>query len=430
MATWLEKAPSHWGATKLKRVAEINPSKSASGFDAASEQKAVFLEMDSISVTGDYNASARKPISELWDGFTYFERGDVVVAKITPCFENGKGADLSDLPTPIGFGTTELHVIRPGENLNASFLDYLIRADPIRKQGEAFMQGSAGQQRVPTSFIQDLEIALPPLSEQIIIAEHLDTKTHQIDDYVAKKRKLVDLLETQRRAVVNRAVTRGLDDDVAMRDSGVEWLGEIPAHWEEIRLRYATSYVTSGSRGWGQYYDENGHALFVRIGNLRRDSIDLDLSDTEYLTLPENAEGKRTRLQEGDIGSVGVVPDDLGEAYVNQHVALTRPRRDLVEPRWMGYALLSGMGRPQLRSQLYGGTKDGLSLADVKDVTFYVPPLDEQKRIVEHIDAQTADIDAAIERTERQIALMQQYRTSLVTEVVTGAVDVRTEVAA
>jgi type I restriction enzyme S subunit len=96
----------------------------------------------------------------------------------------------------------------------------------------------------------------------------------------------------------------------------------------------------------------------------------------------------------------------------------------------MGYALLSGMGRPQLRSQLYGGTKDGLSLADVKDVTLYVPPLDEQKRIVEHIDAQTADIDAAIERTERQLALMQQYRTSLVTEVVTGAVDVRDEVAA
>jgi len=216
----------------------------------------------------------------------------------------------------------------------------------------------------------------------------------------------------------------------AYKPSGVEWLGDIPAHWNIRRLKTLVSFVTSGSRGWAQYYSDDG-ALFIRIGNLTRTSINLDLSDIEHVVPPQGAEVERTRVRKDDvlisvtayIGSVAVVTEDIEEAYVNQHIALTRPRTDEVDSRWLGYCLLSRVGQSQFRSLLYGGTKEGLGLGDVTNLMVIVPALDEQKCITAHLDRETAKLDALIAKHERLIELLQEKRTALISHAVTKGLD-------
>jgi type I restriction enzyme S subunit len=213
-------------------------------------------------------------------------------------------------------------------------------------------------------------------------------------------------------------------------------LGEIPAHWEVKRLKFLTSLVTSGSRGWAQYYSDDG-AIFLRIGNLSRTSIELDFQDIQYVSPPRGTEGERTQVQQNDvllsitayIGSVAVVTEDIGEAYVNQHIALTRPRKEVINSRWLAYCLMSQIGQAQFGLLLYGGTKDGLGLGDVSNLYAFVTPLAEQIAVVEFINRETAKIDALIAKIREGIEKLKEYRTALISAAVTGKIDVRNEVA-
>jgi len=243
---------------------------------------------------------------------------------------------------------------------------------------------------------------------------------------------VLGLLAEKRRALITRAVTRGLDPRAPLRDSGIPWLGEIPAHWERVQLRRFTQFTTSGSRGWAEHYADSG-SLFVRIGNLTRDSIDLDLSDAQYVDPPEGSEGERTRVQPGDLlfsitaylGSIAVAPDGLEDAYVNQHIALVRldSFRGL-NPVFAGYAALSEIGQSQLVGQGYGGTKTQLALDDIRELWFPVPPVAEQLAIVGQIERDAATIAKLRSATARTIALLTERRAALIAAAVTGQIDV------
>ena len=274
-------------------------------------------------------------------------------------------------------------------------------------------------------------LPLPPHSEQRAIVRYLDHVDRRVRRYIDAKQKLIDLLEEEKQAVINQAVTRGLDPNVRLKPSGVEWLGDVPENWKRCRLRNIVSLVTTGSRGWSSYASDDG-PLFIRVANLNRGSLELRFDDTVRLDLPETSEIARTRIQAGDllvsvtayIGSVGVAPDDVEEAYVSQHVARCHPLPGSYS-RWLGYVLLSSVGQTHGQVSLYGGTKDGLSLDDVKNYQILLPPRDEQFAIVKHIDKAIADTDTAISRTRRQIELVEEYRTRLIADVVTGKLDVR-----
>jgi type I restriction enzyme S subunit len=278
-------------------------------------------------------------------------------------------------------------------------------------------------------------VQVPSPQEQQAIATFLDYEVDKINMLIEKKERLIELLQEKRAALISHAVTKGLDPTVRMRDSGVEWLGEIPVHWEVKRLKFVTSFVTSGSRGWAQYYSDEG-AVFLRIGNLSRTSIALDLEDIQYVSPPDGTEGERTRVKQYDvlisitayIGSVAVVSEDIGEAYVNQHIALTRPRKDVIDSKWLGYCLVSQVGQDQFRMLLYGGTKDGLGLDDVKNLFCLVPPIFDQHAIVSYLDAETAKIDALISRIQEGIEKLKEYSTALISAAVSGKIDVREEI--
>ena len=273
---------------------------------------------------------------------------------------------------------------------------------------------------------------MPQPAEQRAIAAFLDRETARIDGLVGRKERLIELLQEKRTALITRAVTRGLDPNVPMKDPGVEWLGKIPAHWEVKRIKNLSTFVTSGSRGWAEYYSDEG-PIFLRIGNVESGSIDLNIVEVQHVDPPRGSEGERTRVKPGDvllsitalIGAVAVVSEDLPEAFVNQHVALIRLSNSDVDSRWIAYCMFSPVGQAQFAADLYGGTKDGLGLSDVRSLVVLTPPIHEQKCIVAYLDSQTAKLMKLVQAVRTAINHLKEFRTALISAAVTGRIDVR-----
>jgi len=202
-----------------------------------------------------------------------------------------------------------------------------------------------------------------------------------------------------------------------------------PQNWDAKRVKHVSHLVTSGSRGWAEFYADDG-PLFIRIGNLTERGIDLDLADLQHVQVPAGAEGARTRVKQGDvlvsitalIGAVGLVRNAIGESYVNQHLALVRPT-SLIDARWLAYVLRSQLGRDQFMLRMYGGTKVGLGLDDVREVAVPLPPLHVQRVLANLLDRKTAAIDTLIAKKERLTELLQEKRQALITQAVTKGLD-------
>jgi type I restriction enzyme S subunit len=228
---WLGDVPEHWGVKRARFVLTLNPSKQEVR-KYAQDVDVTFLPMESVGEDGSLSIEETRPLAEVSSGYTYFAEGDVTFAKITPCFENGKGAIMRNLLNSFGFGTTELTVLREGKNLNNIFLYYVTISNEFRKNGEAWMYGAGGQKRVPDDFVREFRFAWPSSLEQQAIAEYLDRETSQIDELITKKQKMIELLKEKRTAMISHVVTKGLNPNVKLKSSGVEWLGDVPEHWE------------------------------------------------------------------------------------------------------------------------------------------------------------------------------------------------------
>ena len=192
----LDPAGKNWEVKKLKEVCEINPSKA--GINKLSENTGVsFLAMADVSVSAEITNRQEKKISEVKNGFTFFEDGDVLVAKITPCFENGKGALVENMKNGIGFGSTEFHVLRANQELLINkLLYYLVSDKKFRKIGAKFMTGSAGQRRVPKQYLENHKISLPPFEIQKQIVAKLSAVQDYKKQLIAKRTKLKELFDS------------------------------------------------------------------------------------------------------------------------------------------------------------------------------------------------------------------------------------------
>jgi type I restriction enzyme S subunit len=207
---WLGKIPAHWDVKRLKFGAELNPSPLELR-KLSQDREVSFVPMEAVGEFGGLDLSRTKPLSDVGSGYTYFADGDVIVAKITPCFENGKGALATGLANGIGFGTTELHVLRAIGGLERKYLFYLTLADAFRRLGKAEMYGAGGQKRVPESFVKNVRHPIPPIHEQRAIAAFLDRETAQIDALIAKIREGMERLKEFRTALISAAVTGKID---------------------------------------------------------------------------------------------------------------------------------------------------------------------------------------------------------------------------
>ena len=252
---WLGAVPAHWAFTPIKHLALLNPRKS--DFAGDTEQLCSFVPMEKLK-TGVVQLDEERPIEEVIGGYTYFEDGDVLQAKVTPCFENKNVAIAKGLTNGIGFGSSEINVLRPYQGVNAEYLYYRVQEDSYMSFCTSSMIGAGGLKRVPTDVINNFKIAAPTLCEQTQIARFLDHETARIDALIEEQQRLIELLKEKRQAVISHAVTKGLDPTVPMKDSGVEWLGEVPAHWEVTKFKWPLRTASGGtppSNDRETYYD-------------------------------------------------------------------------------------------------------------------------------------------------------------------------------
>ena len=425
---WLSEIPADWEPFRLRFVVETGATKGeVRGLDPETEVS--FVPMESVGEYGGLDLDTTKPLSEVVDGYTYFRNGDVIVAKITPCFENGKGSLVSGLRNGLGFGTTELHVLRPSVQVDARFLLYLTFSDHFRRIGAASMYGAGGQKRISDDFIRNFHHPLPSLSEQCAIAAFLDRETAKIDALVASKERLIELLQEKRIALITRAVTRGLDPNVPVKDSGVEWLGEIPTHWAVCRLRRVVSKFVD-YRGKTPEKSPSGVPL-VTAKNIKNQSIDFSLSEefipedlcAQWMVRGLPARGDVVITTEAPLGESAQVRD-TGIALA-QRVVLLKVNTSKITNDYLKYHFVSDSGRMELCTRATGSTALGIKASHLKASLVAVPPTCEQEQISRTVDSGIAAVDLLIAKVQEVIDHLKEFRTALISTAVTGKIDVR-----
>jgi type I restriction enzyme S subunit len=356
-------------------------------------------------------------------------RGDVLLTKDSESPDDiGIPSHVTDdLPSVLcGY---HLALIRPHHGVHGGFLAWCLRSKSAVAQLEIQASGVT-RFGLSNRALSDLVLPAPPPATQLAIAAFLDHETERIDALVAKKQRLIDLLQEKRTALISHAVTKGLDPDVPMTDSGIEWLGELPASWTVSPLmRLVTSLrpIMYGIVLPGP--DFPGGIPIVKGGDVSPERMVLEsLKRTD----PEiEARYVRSRLAGGDlvyairgsIGATAVVPDALEGANLTQDTARVAPRPG-VDSGWLMHALQSSPVFAQLEARAVGATIRGINIFDLKRAVLPMPPQDEQVAIRQYLDLLTRRLDGLQESILEAIERLREYRSALITAAVTGQIDV------
>lgn len=423
---WIGPVPEHWEVKRLRHVATLNPSPDWQALEQQ-QRDYPFLPMEAIGEAGELDCSGRKPLDGCRSGYTYFAEGDVAYAKVTPCFENGKGAVMRGLVGGHGFGTTELTVLRPTA-IDRDYLYALTFADSFRQPGASEMLGSGGLKRVPDEFTRNYRTAIPPCDEQTAITAALARETARIDALIAKKTRFIELLKEKRQALITHAVTKGLDPSVKMKDSRVAWLGEVPEHWAVSRLGHFATVEngTTPSRA-NEAYWVGGDVAWLGSGEVNQVVV---TEATEYITELALRECSLRLLPKGTV-VVGMVGQGktrglsaiLGiDATINQNMAAV-----CSGPKLNGLFLLNVFTAAYewLREGGRGSNQAALNCELLGEFRLAVPPDSEQQEIVACIADMTKRLDSITSKTERSMSLLKERRSALITAAVTGQIDLR-----
>lgn len=327
------------------------------------------------------------------------DEGDIVVSSSGTL---GKIAVIAreDLPVMLNTSIIRFRSLND-EILLQTFLKYFLKSNYYYSQIMKLKTGSAILNYGP-SHLKKMNILLPPINEQQRIATRLDTIMPKIEAVNARLDRIQQIIKRFRQSVLTAAVTGKLTEQWREEHLGI--LGpkvdntstlydiSLPNSWEACTLGALSTYVTSGSRGWAKYYSEKG-SIFIRAQNIKTDKLILD--DVAFVQLPEKAEGRRTKIEKGDIlititganvTKTALVRKSLEDAYVNQHVALVRLNEAILGLYLHLWLIAPNAGRRQLEDAAYGAGKPGLNLQNIKDVVVHLPPLEEQQEIVRQVD--------------------------------------------
>lgn len=275
------------------------------------------------------------------------------------------------------------------------------------------------QPNISSQKMSVMTFPLPPLSEQQRIVERIEELFTKLDEAKERLQEVADSFAVRKAAILHKAFMGELTKQWR-RENGVS-----DESWEEKKGEDFFEYVTSGSRGWAKYYSDKG-SIFVRMGNLNHGTIELDFSDIQYVELPDQVEGQRSKLQKNDIlisitadvGMIGLVREDM-DAYINQHVALARPKNDLYA-EFLAWYFVSDVGLQQMQNKQRGATKIGLGLQDIRSIILKIPSLSEQHEIVRLIDDLLARERAAQQAAEQALASIDLMKKSILARAFRG----------
>ncbi|MYB01184.1 restriction endonuclease subunit S [Candidatus Poribacteria bacterium] len=421
---WIGEVPKGWNMIRCTHLFELKHIKNTSG------------EIN-LSVYRDYGVIKRDSrddnynrVSEDTSNYKLVEPGDFVFNKMK-CWQGSLG--VSEYR---GIVSPAYTVCKPKRHFHGKYFHYLLRSQPYIQEFNRLSYGvRIGQWELRFEDFKDIVVLYPSLSEQTQIANFLDRKTEQIDELIRIKERQIELLQEQRTALINQAVTKGLDPNVEMKPSGVEWIGEIPAHWEIKRLKHVAKILPSNVDKH-IYPDE----IQVRLCNYT------DVYYNDYITVDtalkkgscKESEFAKFVLRKGDViitkdsetpDDIGVptfVKDDLDNVVCGYHLTMIRPLACLGE--FIFRFIQSDKTRRYFEVNSNGITRYGLGKASIENLLLPIPPDSEQQQIANLLDRKTKQIDELIAAEQRKIERLKEYRQSLISEAVTGKIDVRNEV--
>ena len=361
-----------------------------------------FIPMPKVGENGEFDASEIKEYREVKKGFTYFQNGDVLFAKITPCMENGKGAVARKLENGIGFGSTEFHILRPKDgNVLSKWIYYLLSWSNFRKEAENNMTGSAGQKRVPKSFLENYNVMLPPLEKQ---KNQIDSLA-KIDDVITLRKQQLSKL------------------DELVKSRFIELFGNVrdnEKNWEKVSLKSVAE--VRGRVGWKGYKkdDLRESGPFVLGATHLTESGCIDLSSPVYLSREKYEESPEIMLQKNDliftqrgntIGKVGLLENDIGEATINPCVLILRPLT--INPIYFKTYFILDETKSDMWSLNAGSAQPMITQKGIGEYMLMLPPLELQEQFatfVKQTDKSKFEIQKSLEKLETlKKALMQKY---------------------
>ncbi|HCC8381326.1 restriction endonuclease subunit S [Acinetobacter baumannii] len=355
------------------------------------------------------------------------QKGNVLLGKAASV---GKVAFVD---TEIDFNVwSPLAVINSSDEKLGKYIFYCLQSYELQLQCDVFSNSNT-QKNLGMTTIDNLSFPYPSFNEAQTISHFLDHETAKIDTLIAKQEKLIELLKEKRQAVISHAVAKGLDPNIAMKDSGVEWLGDVPEHWVVTKFGFHTLKIGSGKtpKGGAEIYQDEG-VLFIRSQNVYNDGLRVDGSESTYISEAIHDDMSTSKVYSGDIllnitgGSIGrscLVPDEFPEANVNQHVCIIRVSKYLQE--FLALVIQSDLIQAQIQSIQTGGNREGLNFEQISKFYFALPTLEEQEQIVKYIKDKVFEFSKLEIKAYSAIQLMKERRTALISAAVTGKIDVR-----
>ena len=354
----------------------------------------------------------------------YFESGDILFGKLRPYLAKVYLADFQ------GKAVGDFFVFRSKSEIFANFGSKLILSQRFIEITNSSTFG-AKMPRVSWDFISNLDIAYPSVTDQTTIANYLDRKTAEIDKLIAQKERLLELYEEEKTAIINQAVTKGIDPDVKLKDSGIDWLGEIPEGWEVKKLKYVANIVL------GKMLTNNDKGGYEKRKYLRAANIEwlcVNVSDVKEMWFSSD-ELARLRIKEGDLlvsegGEVGrscIWKNELNECYIQNSVHKVSFANSNNSIYFLNLFFIMG------QKGFFDSIVNRISIAHLtgeklKEIYVVCPPSEEQTAIVRQIETEIVSINTKIAKTKKIIELQKEYRSALISEVVTGKIRVTQEV--
>lgn len=407
---WLGSVPAHWEVRNLRTLIGKQTERNRPDLPLLSvaREKGVFVR----SLTD--SSENHNVIPEDLTNYKVAREGNLVINKMK-AWQGSMGIAPCDGIVSPAYYVYDLRLSNP------KFGEKLFRSKPyVAHFGQASDGVRVGQWDLSISGMRQIPVLLPPPEEQAAIVRFLDHANRKIDRFIRGKQKLIKLLNEQKQAIIHQAVTKGLDSTVPMKDSGIPWLGEIPAHWEVRRAKYLFNEVDKRSKDG----TETHLAMSQRLGLVPSSMVDSAMRSESYsgAKLCEIGDLVLNRLK----AHLGVFALAKQPGVISPDYSVFRQRTPIVMEYYESI-LKSSACRRELRVRAKGLVEGfwRLYTDDFYDIRLPVPPLEEQNNVMAGISKLTADLDSTIARTQREIALMQEYCTRLVADVVTGKVDVR-----
>lgn len=422
---WVGEIPEHWIAIRMKFSSKLI---NGYAFDSNSYVEDGIPIIRIGDINSDINLEDTKKVPfEMIESHSAFKvnRGDILLALTGATIGKSAVYTLQD----DALLNQRVAIVRPENDTNDVFLKYLIQSNLFRKHIDYECFGGA-QENIGKPEIGNFKLALPSGDEQKAIAEYLDKKTVLIDGLIEKKKRQIELLTEQRQAVINQAVTKGLDSAVEMKDSGVEWLGKIPKHWEMKRLKFVLNEKLKYGANESGDIDVPTFPRYIRITDFDDNG---NLRDDTFRSLPDE-QAQEYMLESGDIlfarsgatvGKTFQFQNYDGRACFAGYLIKASPNSKQILSDFLYFYTKSNAYENWKDSIFIQATIQNIGADKYQNLPIAVPLIDEQEEIITYIHEEQKLINTSISKAEKQIELLQEYRTALISEAVTGKIDVR-----